>query len=150
MNNATLKNNSAVSVKPEMRTKIMNDGELEKIHQLKTGSLIQASATIGGLAADDVDEELLDRLDKYASAIGLAFQITDDILDETSSSDKLGKSSGADHRMNKSTYVSLLGLDAAKSHVDKLSRQAIESIQGLGDNRWFLEQLSQFVVTRSF
>ena len=138
------------SLDMEATGKVIEFVELEKIHQRKTGALIRASATIGALAVEEVDENLLDCLDIYASAIGLAFQITDDILDETSSSDKLGKSSGADHRMNKSTYVSLLGLDAAKSHVDKLSRQAIESIQGLGDNRWFLEQLSQFVVTRSF
>lgn len=137
------------SLDMEATGKVIKIGELGEIHQLKTGALIQAAAIIGGLAAAEVDEDLLGRLGKYASAIGLAFQITDDILDETSSSETLGKSSGADNRMNKSTYVSLLGVDAARSHADRLSRQAIESIQGLGDNRWFLEQLAKFVVTRS-
>jgi len=138
------------SLDMEATGKIITCQQLENIHLLKTGALIQAAAAIGGLAAVEVNEELQDSLAQYASAIGLAFQITDDILDKTSSSETLGKSGGADSRMNKSTYVSLLGIDAARAHADNLSRQAIESIQGLGDNRQFLEQLAQFVVTRSF
>ncbi len=124
--------------------------ELVKIHQLKTGALIKASAIIGGLAAPSVDESLLHSLGEYASAVGLAFQIADDILDHTGDSNTLGKPSGSDARMNKSTYVSLIGLDKARAHANNLSEQAIESIEGLGDNRRFLEQLAQFVVNRSY
>ncbi len=134
----------------EATGKVIKSEDLTKIHRLKTGALIKAAAIIGGLAARDVDEELLESLSHYASAIGLAFQITDDILDKMSNSETLGKSSGADHRMNKATYVSLSNVEAAKAQANNLCTQAIESIQGLGDNRAFLKQLAQFVVTRSY
>ncbi|WP_423909571.1 polyprenyl synthetase family protein [Candidatus Spongiihabitans sp.] len=123
--------------------------ELVQIHRLKTGALIKAAATMGGLTAQSIDSVLLEKLAQYASSIGLAFQIADDILDHTADSETLGKSSSADHRMNKATYISLLGVDAARAQANKISGQAIESIQGLGDNGRFLEQLAQFVVTRS-
>ena len=123
--------------------------ELVQIHRLKTGALIKAAAIMGGLTARSIAPVLLEKLAQYASAIGLAFQIADDILDHTADSETLGKSSSADHRMNKATYISLLGVDAARAQANKISGQAIESIQGLGDNGRFLEQLAQFVVTRS-
>ena len=128
----------------------VNFDQLVNIHQLKTGALIRASAKLGVLAANNVDEELLQIVDQYASALGLAFQIADDILDHTGDSETLGKPSGSDHQMNKSTYVSILGLDAARNEAEKLSQLAIETIRGLGDNRAFLEQLAHFVVTRSY
>ncbi len=124
--------------------------ELMQIHQLKTGALIKAAAVIGGLTAADTEPALLEKLAQYASAIGLAFQIVDDILDHTADSETLGKPSDADYRMNKTTYVSLLGVDAASAHANKLSAQAIESIQSFGDKGHFLEQLAHFVVTRSY
>ncbi len=124
--------------------------QLVQIHQLKTGALIKAAAIMGGLAAPNIDPKLLENLAQYGSAIGLAFQIVDDILDHTSDSDTLGKPNHADHKMNKATYVSLMGIDHAKAHANKISAQAVESIQGMGDNSLFLEQLAQFVVTRSY
>lgn len=124
--------------------------DLVQIHQLKTGALIKASAIMGALAAPNAEQALLEKLAQYASSIGLAFQITDDILDHTSNSETLGKSSNADYKMNKATYVSLMGVDDARVHATKISEQAIESIQGLGNNGGFLEQLAQFVVTRSY
>ncbi len=124
--------------------------DLRRIHSLKTGSLIESSAIIGGLAADNASDELLASIRTYGSCIGLAFQILDDILDYTSNSQTLGKSSGADQRNNKATYVSILGLDAARVEAARLSEQAVKSIRGQGDNRDFLEQLANFVVTRSY
>ncbi len=123
--------------------------ELVQIHRLKTGALIKAAAIMGGLTSRRIDQVLLEKLAQYASAIGLAFQTADDILDHTADSETLGKSSNADRRMNKATYISLLGVDAARAQANKISAQAIESIQGLGDNGRFLEQLAQFVVTRN-
>lgn len=123
---------------------------LVKIHRLKTGALIESAAVIGIFAAPQQDTELVETIREYASALGLAFQITDDILDHTSDVETLGKSTGADESLNKATYVSILGLDAAKAHANKLSDQAIESIRGLGDNRTYLEQLAKFVVNRNF
>lgn len=123
--------------------------ELVQIHRLKTGALIKAAAVMGGLAAHSTEQTLLEKLAQYASAIGLAFQIVDDILDHTSDSETLGKSTSADERMDKVTYVSLLGVDEARAQANKITGQAIESIQCLKDCR-FLEQLAQFVVTRSY
>ena len=123
--------------------------DLVQIHRLKTGALIKAAAIMGGLTARRIDPALLEKLAQYASAIGLAFQIADDILDHTADSATLGKSSNSDHKLSKATYVSLLGVDAARAQAHKTAAQAIESIQGLGDNGRFLEQLAQFAVTRS-
>ncbi len=124
--------------------------DLALIHSLKTGSLIESSAIIGCLAAENVSDELLAGIRTYGSCIGLAFQILDDILDATSNSQILGKTSGADQMMDKSTYVSILGLEAARAEASRLSEQAIEAIRGPGKNRAFLEQLANFVVTRSY
>ena len=124
--------------------------ELARIHGLKTGSLIEASSIIGCLAADNASDQLLADMRAYGACIGLAFQILDDILDATSSSRVLGKTSGADQSMNKATYVSILGLEAARTEAVRLAEQAARSIQGPGQNRFFLEQLANFVVTRSY
>ncbi len=123
---------------------------LVRIHGLKTGSLIESSAIIGCLAAENASEELLSAIRTYGSCIGLAFQVLDDILDATSNSQTLGKTSGADQIMSKSTYVSILGLDAARVEAGRLSEQAIQAIRGPGEGRAFLEQLANFVVTRSY
>ncbi len=133
----------------EATGKVIGYEDLVQIHRLKTGALIKAAALVGGLAGANVDSELLENLGRYASALGLSFQITDDILDHTSDSETLGKTSGTDHRMNKVTYVSLSGVDGARTHARNWSDQAIESIQGLGDNGMFLQQLAQFAVSRS-
>jgi geranylgeranyl pyrophosphate synthase len=134
----------------EATGKTISYDQLVQVHRLKTGALIRAAAIIGGLAGPEVDQDLLDTLERYASSVGLAFQIADDILDHTSNSETLGKPSGADSRMNKVTYVSLLGIDEAKKQARNMSDQAIESIESLGDNSAFLEQLAKFVVSRSY
>jgi geranylgeranyl pyrophosphate synthase len=123
---------------------------MSEINRLKTGALIRASCQLGGLTAELTTEEQLLALDRYGSAIGLAFQIVDDILDVTADSDTLGKTGGADQRMDKSTYVSMLGIDKAREECDKLHHQALESIRLLGDNSALFSQLAQFVVNRSY
>jgi geranylgeranyl pyrophosphate synthase len=124
--------------------------DLVRLHQLKTGALIEASAVLGGLASSVADDGLNKTLREYASCIGLAFQVTDDILDCTVDSETLGKESGADNRMLKSTYVTILGLDEARREAARLSERAIETIRCLGDNRELLEQLARFVVDRNY
>jgi len=132
----------------EATGKTVDYGYMVRMHGLKTGALIRASALLGGLAAEKVGQNFLARLDRYAAAVGLAFQISDDILDETSDSGTLGKPAGADSRMKKSTYTSVLGPEKARAEAKKLCDQAIETVQGLGDNARLLEQLAKFVVKK--
>jgi farnesyl diphosphate synthase len=129
---------------------LIERNELESMHKLKTGALIEGSAILGALTVNNLNVEVVTRLATFARTIGLAFQIADDVLDFTSTSENLGKTAGADDRMKKSTYISILGLEQAREEADRLSKQAIESISGLGDNTAFLKQLANFVVSRKY
>ncbi len=124
--------------------------QLEQMHKLKTGALITVSSVLGALGSNSISTDSLDRISEFSTKIGLAFQITDDVLDHTSSSTTLGKQAGADQRLQKSTYVSLLGLGESIAVSKKLVSEAIETLAGLGDNTDFLEQLAEFVVTREY
>lgn len=124
--------------------------QLTNIHRLKTGELIRAAVRLGCLAAPQVDEKLVTHFDEYAVNIGLAFQIVDDILDAEESSDTLGKPSGADQRMQKATYASVLGVKKATDEARRLCENAIQSAISWGDNTQFLQQLAHFVVARNF
>ena len=128
----------------------INAQQLTQLHQMKTGALIKASCQLGGLCVQHITDEQLTNLGEYGIAIGLAFQIRDDILDVTQNSDMLGKPSGADARMEKSTYVSLFGLEHAQHKCQDLYQQAVESADRLGDNSAMFRQLADFVVSRSF
>lgn len=123
---------------------------LRRIHEQKTGALIRASCVLGGLASAKASTETVDALGQYGSALGLVFQVTDDILDVTQRSDVLGKSSGADERMQKSTYVSLLGIERAREECAKLHLLTLESAGRLGDNSPLFRQLADFVVNRTY
>ncbi|EAR08866.1 polyprenyl synthetase family protein [Reinekea blandensis] len=102
-----------IDLASEQKTLTLN--ELSDLHRLKTGALISASLQLGALCHDSVDVEILARLARYGDAIGLAFQIADDILDVTGTTEKLGKPQGSDLAAEKSTYVKLLGVDGARS-----------------------------------
>ena len=123
--------------------------QLNTMHRLKTGALIKASCMLGGLAANVSDKQLA-ALENYGSTIGLAFQIVDDILDVTADSETLGKVAGADQKMQKSTFISHLGLSGARRECDNLCRQALETAGTLGDNPTLFKQLAQFVVERQY
>ena len=127
-----------------------NRAQLRRIHELKTGALIRAAARLGGLASASADDAWLGRLDDYAAGVGLAFQIVDDVLDVVAVGEALGKRVGADRRMQKPTFASLLGVDAARAEARKLCENALETAVSLGDNTQFLQQLAQFAVNRSF
>ncbi len=126
----------------------LNLTQLETMHRHKTGALIRASVAMGATCAG-ADKEQLAALDNYAAAIGLAFQVQDDILDVTSDTVTLGKQQGADIARNKPTYVSLLGLEAAKAKAAELHRQALDALTGFGTSATPLRQLASYIVERS-
>lgn len=127
----------------------LNLEQLENMHRHKTGALIRASVRMGGLATGADLQQLVD-LDKYAAAIGLAFQVQDDILDVTADTATLGKQQGADIAHNKPTYVSLLGLDAAKEKTQTLYEDAIKSLQMFGNSANHLRHLAAYIVGRNY
>jgi farnesyl diphosphate synthase/geranylgeranyl diphosphate synthase type II len=121
--------------------------ELERVHRMKTGALINASVRIGGLAALASDETLA-AFERYGSAVGLAFQIADDVLDVTSTTDELGKTAGRDAALKKSTYPALLGLAGARARADGLCDDACLALREAGIQSPQLEALARFVVDR--
>lgn len=121
--------------------------QLETMHRYKTGALIRASVAMGALAAG-ASQEQLDALDRYSAAIGLAFQIQDDILDVTVDTATLGKQQGADIARNKPTYVSLLGLEGAKAKAVELHRHALEALQTFGASALHLRQMADYIIQR--
>ncbi|MDN3637594.1 polyprenyl synthetase family protein [Simiduia curdlanivorans] len=121
--------------------------QLERMHRHKTGALISAAVTMGALAAGANAEQCL-ALEHYAEAIGLAFQVQDDILDVTSDTETLGKQQGADSSHNKPTYVSLLGLDGAKAKAQALHSDAHQALAQLGPAADTLRQLADYIVER--
>lgn len=123
--------------------------ELKALHQHKTGALIRASVRCGALAAN-ANATQLDALNTYANAIGLAFQVQDDILDIESSTEQLGKQQGADLALNKSTYPSLLGLKQAKQHAQVLYQEAISTLTLFDSNADFLRELARYIIERKF
>lgn len=121
--------------------------ELEFMHRHKTGALIRSSVAMGAIAAGANKEQLV-ALDSYADAIGLAFQVQDDILDVTADTATLGKQQGADIARNKPTYVSLLGLNGARTKVQELHQQALNALNVFGDSAGQLRQLAHYIVDR--
>ncbi len=120
---------------------------LENMHRLKTGALLRTAVKMGGIAID-LNPEQLKSLDQYASALGLAFQVVDDILDATSDSQTLGKTAGKDAAANKPTFVSLMNLDGAREFARKLHLEAIESLAVWGDNAYLLKAIADKVLYR--
>lgn len=120
---------------------------LEQIHLAKTGALIAASARIGGIAAGatPAGEKALDR---FGTALGLAFQIADDVLDVTATTDQLGKTAGRDVVLQKSTYPALLGVRGAASRADALASSACHALREAGLLTPPLERLARFAVER--
>jgi geranylgeranyl diphosphate synthase type II len=127
--------------------------ELEFLHARKTGGLIRVSLRLGaraGYAAtpEPPPRELLDRLDGYGRCLGLAFQITDDLLDVLGQADRAGKRVGKDAARNKLTYPGLLGVEASRQRAGELGRKAIEHLAPLGAAAGPLAELVSFVLTR--
>ncbi|MCE3602589.1 polyprenyl synthetase family protein [Massilia sp. P8910] len=122
--------------------------QLEQMHQLKTGALLRASVVLGALAGGDVSDAQMTALDTYAKAIGLAFQVVDDVLDATADSATLGKTAGKDAAANKPTYVSILGLEPSRVLAEKLRNDAHDALAPFGDKADRLRQLADLIVQR--
>uniref|UniRef100_UPI00260D80FF polyprenyl synthetase family protein n=1 Tax=Oleiagrimonas sp. TaxID=2010330 RepID=UPI00260D80FF len=121
---------------------------LEHMHALKTGALIRASVRLGALAGGCTDTRTLDALERYAVAVGLAFQVRDDILDVESETEVLGKTAGKDAAQNKSTFPGLIGMTASRQRLQELTDQALEAVAFLGEPADTLAQLARFTATR--
>ncbi len=124
--------------------------ELENMHIHKTGALIRASVLLGALSQSAIDPVALERLDRYAKCIGLAFQIRDDILDVIGDTATLGKAQGADRALGKPTYPALLGLDGARVHARALYEEALASLEPLGAEAEPLRWIAGYIVDRSY
>ena len=128
----------------------LNLEQLENMHRHKTGALIKASVLIPALMSLQPGDETFKRLDDYGAAIGLSFQIVDDILDVVSDTETLGKTQGADIALNKPTYPALLGLDGAREHAQSMHDKALAALQGLGPDFDELRSLSAYIVERTY
>ena len=122
--------------------------ELRYLHSKKTGALIKASVMAGAYIAG-ANEEELKAVERYSENIGLAFQITDDILDVTGNTSEIGKNTGSDIQNDKSTYVSLFGIEKARLLAQDCLKDAVESLGNFdSQRRLFMEELARFVVMR--
>lgn len=121
---------------------------LEAMHIRKTGALIRASVRLATLASPNLAPETADQLDHYAKCIGLAFQIQDDILDEESDTQTLGKTQGKDRQNNKPNYPTLLGLVGARQKASELIEEALATLAPLGMAASLLQDLARFIVQR--
>jgi geranylgeranyl pyrophosphate synthase len=132
----------------EAAGRLLDIAELEDMHIHKTGALIRASVVLGALTAPELEESTLERLDHYAKCIGLAFQIRDDILDVEGETATLGKRSGADLTLEKSTYPALIGLEASRQRAVELNDEAQDSLSGLGSAADPLRKISLYIIER--
>lgn len=121
--------------------------ELRRMDSGKTGAIIKAACVMGVIAADG-SRETVAIAEEYAENIGIAFQITDDILDLTSDTQTLGKPVASDIENDKSTYVSLLGLDKAREEAARYTRLAVDAVQPLGENAGFLVEFAEWLAGR--
>ncbi|WNL44234.1 polyprenyl synthetase family protein [Dyella sp. BiH032] len=125
--------------------------ELERMHRMKTGALFRAAVLMGAhCGAPPVALQVIEALERYQQAIGLAFQVVDDILDVTADAATLGKTAGKDMQANKPTYVSVLGLSASRKLAIDLREQARTALAPLGDRAVRLSALADLVVERAY
>jgi farnesyl diphosphate synthase len=125
--------------------------ELERMHRMKTGALLRAAVMMGALSgqAAKLTECTREALSRYGEAIGLAFQVVDDVLDVEGSTDALGKTAGKDAAAAKPTYVTVLGIEGARAQSLRLRAQALEAIAGIGPRANRLRDLADLIVCRN-
>jgi len=121
--------------------------ELEHMHACKTGALIRASVRLGALTAG-ADANALNMLDRYADAVGLAFQVRDDILDVEGDATVIGKTAGKDAAADKPTFPSIIGLDASRDRLRELTAIALDAIAPLGTSADLLQELANYAAHR--
>lgn len=135
-----------LDLEAEGRTLALDD--LIAVHRGKTGALIRAACTLGAIAGEARPADVA-ALTAYGEEVGLAFQIADDVLDATGTSEELGKTAGRDAQMAKSTYVSVLGVEAARAEAERLARRAVAHLDAAGVPSGALGALAGYIVTRS-
>jgi len=129
--------------------KALSPADLERMHVHKTGALIRASVRLGALAAGVRDAATLDALERYGHAIGLAFQIRDDLLDIEAGTEQLGKTAGKDVAAAKPTYPAILGVEASRDELSRLTRDALAAVESFGARARPLSDLARFVADRT-
>jgi len=132
----------------EAERRALSLSELTGVHRGKTGALIRASCVLGGMAAE-AEADALAGLTAFGEDIGLAFQIADDVLDATGTSEELGKPAGRDAELKKSTYVVLCGIDGARREAERLARSAVSHLERAGVPSGALGALAGYIVSRS-
>jgi geranylgeranyl diphosphate synthase type II len=131
----------------ELTEKSISEEQLDFIYRLKTGALLEASMMIGAVLAGASEEEVR-QIEKIAGRVGMAFQIQDDILDVTSTTEVLGKPVNSDEKNHKTTYVTLFGLEKARQDVREISHRAIRALDSLSCQNEFLKNLIGMLITR--
>jgi geranylgeranyl pyrophosphate synthase len=131
----------------EAEAKALPVDSLTEVHRRKTGALIAAACVIGGLSAEGTNGQI-ESLRSYGEAIGLAFQIADDVLDATATSDQLGKTAGKDAAHAKATFVTLLGVGMARAEAERLAAKAVDHLRDAGLVSPILVELAHYIVTR--
>ena len=129
-------------------SKNLNEDELDKIHFLKTGKLIEACILSVCLLKKEIKEEEVSKLVEFSEKFGLAFQIRDDILDVIGNEREIGKPVGSDEEKNKSTYASVLGITKSQLKAEKLSKEAIDILISLPYETKRLEDLCKMIIER--
>jgi len=127
----------------------LSPAELERMHVHKTGALIRAAVRLGALAAGVREASTLDALERYGHAIGLAFQIRDDLLDIEAGTEQLGKTAGKDVAASKPTYPAILGVEASRAELSRLTRDALAAVEPFGQRARPLSDLARFVADRT-
>lgn len=130
--------------------KVISDSALERLHRHKTGALIRAAVRLGALCATNMSQVHIAALSRYADAIGLAFQVQDDILDITADTQTLGKTQGKDLALQKSTYPALLGLSGARLRAEQLHQEALSALADIPFPTHTLEAFAHYIVKRDF
>ena len=123
--------------------------QLEAMHRHKTGALIEASVRLGALTSETVTECQLSNLTDYASALGLAFQVQDDLLDIEGDTEVIGKRQGSDAAKAKPTYPALLGIEGARQHLARLLDEALSALESFDSEADTLRAMADYVVARS-
>ena len=127
---------------------IVDEANLREMYALKTGKLIKTACLLGCITANSSDRQLKSA-EEYASCLGLAFQIIDDILDVTADENKLGKPTGSDVQENKTTFVTLFGIDGARKEAKELTEKAMKILDNFEDNE-FLKELTKYLLVRDY
>jgi geranylgeranyl diphosphate synthase type II len=127
--------------------KVIKEEKLEEIHRAKTGALIRCAVRIGAIIGGANEKELA-ALTDYGEKAGLAFQVADDLLDETATSEELGKTAGKDAAHQKATYTALYGIEGARSMADRLCNEAIASLRRIDRDVRILEEIARFIIER--